>query len=113
MSERHLILAVDDPGDNTDPLSKLYEALVAGEPPGRLLLMLEGNRPVVTVQGFRTPKCDPHAIVRMMNEIGEKVERFTFVLFPLDITRKLAAESDLLDFEFPADIDMTECKWRT
>lgn len=103
------MLDADDPGESSDPIAKLYDALLAGAPPGHLLLMLDGNRPVVTVQGWRTPKSNPHEITRIMNEIGEKVERFTFVLWPLDITRKLASESDLLQFEFP---DMTERKWK-
>lgn len=103
------MLDPDDPGDNTDPVAKLYDALLAGTPPGTLLLMLDGQRPVVSVAGWRTPKCNPHEITRIMSEIGEKVERFTFVLWPLDITRKLAAESGLLQFEFP---DMTQRKWK-
>lgn len=96
----------------SDPISRLYDALLAGEPPGTLLLMLEGQRPVVSVACWRTSKTDSHAIVHMMNEVGEKVERFVFVLWPLDITRKLAAESDLLQFEFPAETDMTDRKWK-
>lgn len=111
---RTVVLEPDAEPLSADPVSYLYDALLAGKPPGKLLLMLEGDRPVVNVSVWRKTSrtTTPNEITHVMREIGERADAMTWVLWPLDITRKLASESDLLQFEFPAEIDLTQRKWK-
>lgn len=109
---RVAVLDADEPPMSADCVSFLYDALLAGTPPGSLLLMLDGDRPVVSVRCWKIGRSSVTDIIRVMKDIGERVDATTWVLWPLDITRKLAVESDRLQFEFPAEIDLTQRKWK-
>lgn len=96
--------------EKKDVREVIFEALAARRPPGTLRLMLDGQRPVVYIRTLINSGTQLPMIVEIFNCLGERIDQYLYVLYPLDICRKLAAED--LDFEFEDEAKPGD-RWKT
>lgn len=95
--------------DKKDLRELVYEAVAERRPPGTFKLMLDGQRPVVNVRCLITMCTKQHDIYSLFDLIGDRIDQWTYVLYPPDVVTKLLREE--LDFDFHDEPQRCD-RWR-